>query len=53
MALAQIRRLYLAAKEMAMTLVEQLAAFVAHTAYDSLSEAARHRLEARVLGALG
>src|SRR5512136_681355 len=38
---------------MAMTLVEQLAAFVARAAYDSLSEAARRQLKARVLDALG
>jgi 2-methylcitrate dehydratase len=38
---------------MTMTLVEQLAAFVAHTAYDDLSEAARRQLKARVLDALG
>jgi len=36
-----------------MTHVEQLAAFVARAAYDSLSEAARHQLKARVLDALG
>jgi 2-methylcitrate dehydratase len=38
---------------MDVTLVEQLAAFVAHAAYDNLSEAARHQLKARVLDALG
>ncbi len=36
-----------------MTLVEHMAAFVARAAYDSLSEAARRQLKARVLDALG
>jgi len=36
-----------------MTLVEQLATFVAHTTYDQLSEAARLQLKLRVLDALG